>query len=92
MTPDQIAQLATVEANYTHIMAALEQLKKNVEALPTHKDLSIYATSAELNALRSQVEELKRNSPGSIWEKAVRFAGGLMALYGAWQLLQHITK
>jgi len=92
MTPDQIAQLATVEANYTHIMAALKSLTEKVQELPTHQDLSIYATSKELDALRSQVEELKRNSPGSIWEKAVRFSGGLLAIYGAWQLVQHFTK
>jgi hypothetical protein len=92
MTPDQIRELAEVGANYKHIMSALNELKDNVRALPTHADLKVYATSKEVDTLRAQVEELKQGSPKSIAIKAQVVALWLAAIAGAVSTLLHLVK
>lgn len=78
-------------ANYKHIMAALTELKDDVKALPTHADLKLYATAKELQNLREQVEELKRDSPRSLASRVQTWALWLLAVAGAIQLLLKVV-
>jgi hypothetical protein len=79
MTPEQIAELATVRADYKHIMDALREIKE-----------AQAAQGAELAAIKREVAELKEGSPSKIFNIAVKVAVGLLAIAGAWQLLARL--
>lgn len=82
MSPeDQIAAIAGMRADYKHIMKALEGMGEKIDAL-----------QKEVGTLRAQVEDLKRGSPANIGSLAVKIAAGVMALVGAWSLLDRLPK
>ena len=94
MTPDQITALAEVRANYTHIVDALRKLDGRLDEF--HRDMKLYASEAdvkalraEVSALREQVETLKRESPASVWKRLVGLSVGVGAIGAAWAIVTH---
>ena len=88
MTPDQITALAEVRANYVHIVDSLKKLDTRLDEF--HRDMKLYASEADVKALRAelatlreQIEELKRNSPASLWRRMVGIAAGVGILGSA---------
>ena len=84
---DQVAKVAALEANLAHIMKAIDKINDRLDELPKHKDLELYATAAEVSALRSEVASLKRQleeqSPSSLGHRVVKWALGIGAVGGA---------
>ncbi len=84
---DQVAQVAALEANLEHIMKAIDKINDRLDRLPTHKDLQLYATAAEVTALKNEVASLRKQideqSPASFGQRIVRWALGVGAIGGA---------
>ena len=90
MTEDQIRELATLSANVRHLIDQMDRLQKTLSAemgklvTQTHHDAQMRAITERVDAIESRFDEkLKEQSPGTLFDKVVRIAVGISALFAA---------
>ena len=99
----QVEKIASLEANFQHIMKAVDLINLRLERLPTHEDLKVYATAAEVSALKQQITDLQRQledaklmieerSPATLWQRLVKVALGIGAIGGAFAILSRYVS
>jgi glucose-6-phosphate isomerase len=90
MTEEQIRELATVAANVRHLVDQVGQLQKSftdeMSKLVTqaHHDAQMRAINKRVDDIESRFgEKLNEQSPGTLFDKVVRIAIGVSAIFAA---------
>ena len=90
MTEEQIRELATVAANVRHLVDQVDRLQKSLATelsklvTQTHHEAQMRAITERVDAIESRFEEkLKEQSPGTLFDKVVRIAVGVSAIFAA---------
>ena len=90
MTEDQIRELATLSANVRHLIDQMDKLQRTFSAelgrlvTQDHHDAQMRAVSKRMDDIESRFDEkIKEQSPGTLFDKIVRIAIGISAIFAA---------
>ena len=90
MTEEQIRELATVAANVRHLVDQVDRLQKSLATelsklvTQAHHEAQMRAITERVDAIESRFEEkLEEQSPGTLFDKVVRIAVGISAIFAA---------
>lgn len=84
MNETQVAELATLKANVSHILKAVDEIKDRLGDVATKEELEAMVTRAEFDALKRKVED---GSAISLFERVTKVAGGVVVIAAALSLL-----